>query len=140
MELTKVQKNALYAILAISILGTLGSLFFSEIMKYAPCSLCWYQRILLYPIVLISATGIVLNDRNAYKYLFLFPVLGMFVAIFHNLLYLGAISESLLPCTEGVSCLTKYFELWGFITLPLLSLLGFTAIIFFLAIFKRSNK
>lgn len=139
MNLTIRQKQSLYIILAISVLGTLGSLFFSEILKFAPCSLCWYQRIALYPMIVISALGIILNDRNSYKYIFLFPVFGMFTAIFHNLLYLGAIPESFSPCINGVSCVTKYFE-FGFITLPFLSLVAFTITVICLAVFKRNNN
>lgn len=112
----------------IALMGMLGSLFFSEIMKLPPCLLCWYQRIALYPLVVLLPVGIVLNDKRVKWYALPLSVIGLFIAIYHNLLYYGFIPESIAPCTAGVSCTTKQIELLGFITIPLLSLIAFLII------------
>ena len=123
-----IKKYALYLIFIISLLATLGSLYFSNVLGWAPCVLCWYQRILLYPLVIISAVGIIFKDAKVYRYILPFSILGILVALFHNLLYWKIIPESAAPCLNGVSCTAKYLELFGFITIPLLSLLAFILI------------
>ncbi len=115
-------------------LGTLGSLYFSEVLKYPPCVLCWYQRICLYPLVIIFGTALWFNDSKYKRYAVPFIVLGALIAVYHNLLYYGFIAEALSPCTGGVPCSSKQLELYGFITIPLLSLMGFVALGFLTAI------
>jgi len=110
--------------------ATLGSLFFSEILKYPPCVLCWYQRICLYPLVLIFGTALWFNDSGYKRYAMPLIVSGSLIALYHNLIYYGFISEALSPCTEGASCSSRQLELFGFITIPLLSFLGFAALAF----------
>lgn len=136
----KKQKQALYAIFIISLFGIIGSMFFSLVMGYPACDLCWYQRITLFPLVILSFVGIVLNDPNSYKYIVGLPVIGLFIAIYQNLLYWNVIPVALGPCTNGVSCTTKYFEIFGFITIPFIALLAFTLILIALAIFKRNSQ
>jgi len=112
-----------------AILGTVGSLYFSEILKYPPCVLCWYQRICLYPLVLVFGTALWSEDKNYRKYVYPLAAVGFALAAYHNLLYYGVISEALAPCTAELSCTSKQLELFGFITIPLLSLIGFTTIL-----------
>ncbi len=116
---------------AVSLTATLGSLFFSEVMRLPPCSLCWYQRIALFPLALILLTGIVARDRNVTKYAWPFVGIGLALAGYHNLLELGIISEELAPCSMGVSCKAPTINWFGF-TIPRLSLLAFVAIGVFL--------
>jgi disulfide bond formation protein DsbB len=118
----------LYPAWVIALLGMVGSLFFSEVMQYPPCVLCWYQRIALYPLVVIIAVGIVLKDSRVRHYGLPFCIAGFAIAAYHNLLYYGIIPESITPCTQGVSCTAQQLELFGFITIPLLSLASFAVI------------
>jgi len=117
--------------------GTLGSLFFSEVMEFAPCTLCWYQRIFMYPLVITLGIGLFPLDKNAIRYSLPLAVAGWLFALYHNLLYSGIIPESLQPCRQGVSCTEKYIDLFGFLTIPMLSLILFTAITALLVILKR---
>lgn len=110
--------------------GTLGSLYFSEVLKFPPCVLCWYQRICLYPLVFIFGTALWFNDSSYKRYAAPLIAVGLFIALYHNLLYYGFISEALTPCTEGVPCNSKQLELFGFVTIPLLSFLGFASLAF----------
>ena len=108
--------------------GTVGSLFFSEVMQYPPCVMCWYQRIALYPLVLIIGTGIIMRDGRMKYYALPVCLAGLLISIYHNLLYYGVIPESMAPCTQGVPCNAVQFEWLGFITIPLMSLMAFVAV------------
>ena len=138
---TDQQTNVDWAILflcwLIASVSTLGSLFFSDVMGFAPCVLCWYQRICIYPLVLIFGAGLFSFDAGVIKYSLPLAVAGWFIALYHTLLYSGLIPKSIQPCSEGVPCTEKYIELLGFLSIPLLSLLTFSAIIALLFILKR---
>jgi disulfide bond formation protein DsbB len=113
-----------------ALVSTLGSLFFSEVMKLPPCALCWYQRICLYPLVLLLPVGIFLRDRRVVHYTVPLVSVGLAIAAYHNLLYYGVIAETLSPCTAGVPCNARQIAWLGFIGIPLL---GFGAFVFVLA-------
>lgn len=126
------RKNALYLVFLVSLMGMLGSLFFSLVWKLPPCEFCWYQRICLYPLVAISAVGIYKQDKNVFWYSIPLVIAGWLLAIYHNLLYWNIIPEAYAPCVAGVSCTTKFFEWFGFITIPFLSFSAFTFILILL--------
>ncbi len=111
------------------LVATLGSLFFSEVMQFIPCSLCWYQRIAMYPLVIILAHGLLVSKPQE-SALFALPVafIGFFMAFYHMLLHLEFITEEMTPCSQGVPCSVKYIEWFGFISIPLLSLVAFILI------------
>ncbi len=117
--------------------STLGSIFFSHIMDFAPCVLCWYQRIFLFPLVIILATALFPFDKRVIVYSLPLAIIGWFVAFYHNLLYSGIIPQDLQPCSKGISCTEKYIYLFGFLTIPMLSLIAFSMIILLLIFLKR---
>ena len=121
----------------IASISTLGSLFFSEIMKFPPCVLCWYQRICLFPLVLILSMGLFSFDKSVVKFALPLSIVGWFIAFYHNLLYSGIIPESIQPCSQGVSCTEDYINLFGIFTIPMLSLISFSTIVALLFILKR---
>lgn len=129
----------LYSGWLVSAVATLGSLFFSEIMKLPPCVLCWYQRIAMYPLVWILAVGLVKKDWLIKTYALPISLTGLAVSLYHNLLYYKLIPESITPCTSGVSCTSKQIEWLGFITIPLLSLTAFTLITICLLKVKKEH-
>jgi disulfide bond formation protein DsbB len=121
----------------IASVSTLGSLFFSEIMDFPPCVLCWYQRVFMFPLVLIFLIGLFPFDKNIIKYALPLTMVGWGIAFYHYLLYSGFIPENIQPCSQGVSCSETYLDLFGFLTIPMLSLVSFTTIIVLLVILKR---
>ncbi len=121
-------RNIKYLIFFQALLATLGSLFFSEVLKYPPCVLCWYQRIVMYPVVVISAVSILRQERGLSAYVLPLSLIGLAISAYHNLLYYNLIPESVAPCVAGVSCTTKFFAWFGFITIPFLSMVGFIVI------------
>lgn len=129
-----------YAAWIIAMVATLSSLFFGEVMQLPPCTLCWYQRICLFPLTVSIAAGIVLRDKNMIYYTLPLAGLGLAIAVYHNLLYYGVIPESLSPCLQGVSCSTRQIEWLGFITIPMLSLSAFVLLLICLLIHERSLR
>lgn len=115
------------AVFAISSISVFGSLYFSEVMELPPCSLCWYQRIFMYPIALISFVDILHGRMFDLHNQFALAAVGWVIAAYHNLLYYNFI-ENIVPCSQGVSCTSRQIEWLGFITIPLLSLVAFSLI------------
>lgn len=124
----------------VALVSTLGALFFSEVMELEPCVLCWYQRIAMFPLVLILGSGAYTQDASSVKYALPLAFVGWLVAIYHCLLYGGFIPGALQPCGKGVSCSAQKLELVGFITIPLLSLLAFSIIVLLLLAAKKVSK
>ncbi len=133
------KKIFLYAAWAQALIATLGSLFFSEVLKYPPCVLCWYQRICMYPLVLILLTGILKKDKNLPDYVLPLSIIGLLISIYHNLLYYKLIPENMAPCVAGISCTTKFIEWFGFVTIPFLSLVAFLVITVCMVIYKKTK-
>jgi disulfide bond formation protein DsbB len=117
--------------------ATLGSLFFSEIMELPPCALCWYQRVFMFPLVIILLVGLFPFDKSIIKYALPLASAGWGFAFYHYLVYSGFIPESIQPCSQGVSCSETYLDLFGFLTIPMLSLISFSIIIGLLLILRR---
>jgi disulfide bond formation protein DsbB len=111
-----------------ALVATAGSLFFSEVMDLPPCILCWYQRIAMYPLVLVIGVGIVMRDTRWKYYALPLSLTGLAISVYHNLLYYHLIPESLTPCKEGISCTTVQIEWRGFITIPLMALTAFVLV------------
>ncbi len=123
----------------VATIATLGSLFFSEIMQFVPCSMCWYQRIFMYPLVLIFLINMLYPDKFIFKYAMPLVVTGWLFSFYHNLLMFKIIPESVVPCVQGVPCSTVYINWFGFITIPLLSFITYTTILLLLIILKKGK-
>src|SRR5436190_1728861 len=107
--------------------ATCGSLFFSEVLGWQPCVLCWYQRILMYPLAILLAIGILRRDRGLHVYVLPFSIAGIGVSLYHYLL----IKTDWLPppaCAVGVPCTVDYLNWFGFINIPFLALAAFLII------------
>lgn len=123
----------------VATIATLGSLFFSEVMHFVPCSLCWYQRIFMYPLFFIFLINLLYPDNKLFKYAFPLVTIGLVLSIYHNLLMFGIISEDLAPCVQGVPCSTRYIDFFGFITIPFLSFISYSILFCLLIILKKGN-
>lgn len=121
----------------VSLIASFGSLFFSEVMNFIPCSLCWYQRIFMYPLVFLFLINLLFPDNKVFKYAIPIVIFGWLISIYHNLLMFKIIPETLSPCVQGVPCSTAYINWLGFISIPLLSFLSYTIILILL--FKIKN-
>ncbi len=132
--------NIVLLCFVIASIASLGSLFFSEIMKFVPCSMCWYQRIFMYPLVFIFLVNMLCPDKNVIKYSLPLVLIGLIISIYHNLLMWDIIPERIVPCVSGIPCSTVYINWFNFITIPLLSLSAYFGIFILLLILKRKYK
>lgn len=112
----------------VSLTATLGSLYFSEVRHYVPCEMCWYQRILMYPIVIISTIAIIQKNAKAALTVVVFSIIGSGLAMYHyGIQKIKILTENAPSCGE-VSCTGQYINWFGFITIPFLSLVAFLLI------------
>jgi disulfide bond formation protein DsbB len=121
-------RHSLYIALLAAWVATLGSLYFSEVAGYIPCTLCWYQRILMYPLALLLAVGLLRGDEHLPVLVLPFAVPGLGLALYHYLLEKTDLFSEGAVCTAGVSCTIPWINWFGFVTIPFLSLLGFLII------------
>lgn len=136
-----IQRDILpYLAWLIALVATVGSLFFSEVMLLPPCVLCWYQRIAMYPLVLIIGSGIIMRDDRMRVYALPVCLIGLAVSIYHNLLYYGILPESIAPCVQGISCTSKQIEWLGFITIPLMALAAFVGLSLCLLFYRAEQE
>jgi disulfide bond formation protein DsbB len=91
-------------------------------------------------LVLILAVGLFPFDKSVVKYALPLAIVGGLTALYHTLLYGGVIPANLQPCSQGVSCTEKYIELFGFVSIPMLSFFAFSTIIALLIILKRRTS
>lgn len=109
--------------------ASLGSLFFSEVMDLAPCSLCWYQRTFMFPLAVVLLVGLLsAESHRCARYALPLAIGGGLLALYHVLLQAGVVSESMAPCRQGVSCGEVQLEVFGFASIPVLSLIAFGAV------------
>jgi disulfide bond formation protein DsbB len=121
-------KILLYAAWAIALGATMGSIILSEIFGFVPCSLCWYQRILMFPLPILLTVGLYRRDPGVAAYALPLAGLGVLVAAYHALLQWGVIHENIAPCLATVACTTKQINWLGFVTIPFMSTLAFAGI------------
>lgn len=141
LKITKENSETLlYFSWMVSIAALLGSLFFSEVMKLVPCKLCWLQRICMYPLVFIFGTGLIIKDKNLPYYVLPLSITGWFIAFYHVLLYNKILPEAVGFCEAGISCTTKYVSYFGFLSIPMMSLIAFTMITGFTIYYLKLNK
>jgi len=133
-------KIVLYIAFIQALVATLGSLFFDWVLHFAPCVLCWYQRVCIFPLVIILAVCIMKKDKNAPYFVLPLSLIGLAISLYHNLLYYKVLPESIAPCTIGTSCTTQYINWFGFISIPLLSFCALTVITICLFLYLRFNK
>jgi disulfide bond formation protein DsbB len=116
----------------LALLATAGALFLGEVMGMTPCVLCWYQRIAMFPLVLVLGIGLLDSDPRSVRFALPLAVAGWSIALYHCLVFWGLVSEALSPCSKGASCADADVQVAGFVPIPLLSLIAFTAILLML--------
>jgi len=130
----------LYFSWIVSIFALLGSLFFSDVLKLAPCKLCWFQRICMYPLVFIIGVALIIKDKKVFYYVLPLTTIGWIIAFYHVLLYNKILPEAVGFCEAGISCTTKYVSYFGFLSIPMMSLIAFTLITASMIYYYKLNK
>lgn len=128
--LSFIKRNFLILGLVLSLIPTLFSLFYSDILNYAACHLCWLQRIFMFPQVFLFGVALWRKDRGVIKYAFPLLLVGILISIYHNFFYYFGETTN-LPCdASGVSCYQHLVsEFGGYISIPMLALTGFLGIL-----------
>lgn len=119
--------NGLHLSWAIALVAMLGSLYFSEVKGYMPCKLCWYQRILMYPQVLILGIAAA-RKQQMYMYVLPMTLLGACISLYHYLMEKTDWIKSNSFSCGIVPCDAEYINWFGFVTIPFLALTGFVLI------------
>jgi disulfide bond formation protein DsbB len=123
----------------ISLAAVVSSLVYSNVIGYPPCMLCWYARIAFYPQALMFAMALIKKDRSILPYTLALTIAGVVISTYHYIA--ESIQYSPLPCSAGsVSCLTRYVYEYGFITIPLMGLVGFASLLCALLVAKKASK
>jgi disulfide bond formation protein DsbB len=131
---------ALGAAFLIALAATLGALFIGEVLGQMPCTLCWYQRIAMFPLVPILGMSLWRGDGMARIYGLPLALAGLALAAWHSGLYAGLIPKAVAPCTEnGPSCTDAGMQILG-LPIPYLSLLSFAGILACLTILKGNRS
>jgi disulfide bond formation protein DsbB len=119
----------------IALVATAGSLYFSEIVGFVPCSLCWYQRIAMYPLVLVLGVGVWRGDPVVWRYALPLPLVGLAVATYHVIIQWQPAAD-IGACTTGVPCTGRYVAVFGFVSIPSMALAAFVLIVALLALVR----
>ena len=125
----------LWAAFVVAAVATAGSLYFSEVANFVPCELCWFQRICMYPLSVLTLFLAFHRDNRAARYLLVFPVVGGGISIYHLLVENKVVAQAstCLASAPG-GCATKWINEFGWMTIPTLALTGFVLLIGFLVL------
>jgi disulfide bond formation protein DsbB len=131
-----VRPVALWLAFAVAAVSMAGSLYLSEVAGFVPCALCWFQRIAMYPLVVILGIAAIRDDPGVTRYAAPVAAIGAFLSIWH----IGVERIPGLPsgaCSLDVPCSLIYVERFGFVTIPTMALFGFLAILTLLLVYVR---
>ncbi len=110
-----------------SLFSAFLTLFYSEYLGYAPCALCWFQRVALYPMVILFFIAWMRKDFTVYRYILALSAVGFIVSLYHQYLQMGY--DAFLPCAANavfVDCAKPSFVEFGFVTFPFMALTLFS--------------
>lgn len=128
MGISKKQETLLLIIWTQSLLAVFGSLFYSEVMGYIPCELCWFQRILMYPLVIIYGAALMKKNVNMAFAGLILSGIGIMVSTYHYSLQKVPMLQDTAGFCGEVPCTLQYINFFGFITIPFLALIAFVVI------------
>ncbi|MEV5026836.1 disulfide bond formation protein B [Paenibacillus sp. LPE1-1-1.1] len=138
-QLNKKKSNGLFLAWAAAVLATAGSLYLSEVMHFAPCSLCWFQRIFMYPLAILLGIAYAKGDTGIVSYALPLVVIGGGFSLYHSVLQKLPHDSPLAACGP-VSCQGDYLNWFGFITIPMLALAAFLIILTALLRLRKLNQ
>lgn len=115
------KKKGVLIAFVVSLGAFVGSLIYSNMIGFQPCYLCWWERILIYPLVVIYGVGLYLKERSVWLYSFIFTSMALVVSGYHSYIRLAG-SESALCIENAVSCTKEYVNGYGYVTIPTMAL------------------
>lgn len=140
MNQTKLSEMIQLILWVIALIATVGSLFFSEIMQFVPCELCWYQRILMYPLVVIyTIAALKKNIVVTWPALWLSGI-GIFVSIYHYMVQKVSALQELGDSCGIIPCNVTYVNYGDFITIPFMAGIAFLIIFVLNVLLIKQHK
>ncbi|ANB59282.1 disulfide oxidoreductase [Anoxybacteroides amylolyticum] len=121
-------ENFLIVAWGVSLIATLGSLYFSEVLKFIPCDLCWFQRIFMYPQVILLGLAAIRKEYGVARYSLALSVVGGTISFYHYFIQKIPFFQTHVPLCGRIPCTSDYLNWLGFITIPLLALTAFIII------------
>jgi disulfide bond formation protein DsbB len=104
----------------VALIAMSGSLFFSAGVGFVPCHLCWYQRIMMYPLVFVLGAGVLRADPSVWKFAIPLPVIGFGISVYHAVIQLRP-SIQVTQCDAAAPCSARYVAVFGFISIPVMA-------------------
>ncbi|MCC5953455.1 MAG: disulfide bond formation protein B [Acidimicrobiia bacterium] len=135
----QVGAGALWLAAAVASVATAGSLYYSEVVGFVPCPLCWYQRIAMYPLALLLWVAAVRGDVGVRWYAGPLAAVGAAVASYHTWVQANPDSSSPL-CTLDNPCGVRHVWEFGFVSLPVMALAGFGFVLAMLAVAEPAGS
>jgi len=124
------RNNYLLLGLIVSLVATLGSLYYSEVMGYTPCLLCWYQRIFMYPQVFLFGIALWKNDKRVVRYSIALSLIGGLIALYHYTVQIGIFTTTACSAVGySASCSDAFFTTFGYITIPMMAFTAFVLLL-----------
>ncbi len=135
-----IKRHGLLSVFFISLVATICSMVYSNVVGYPPCDLCWYQRIFMYPTVFMTFYALVKRQSLASirPHLILLTVIGGIISIVHNIIYY--VGYNPLPCSATASCTARYVFEFGFATIPLMAFMSFALVFTVLMLSKKAEN
>lgn len=122
----------------VALVATTGSLIYSEVAGFEPCRLCWYQRIAMYPMAIVLLVGAIRREMQVKYYALPLALGGLLISIYHYAIQTFPGLET--GSCGGVSCSSKYVDVFGFISIPFMAGSGFIVIAVLLGFYVKSTN
>lgn len=123
----------------VALLAMSGSLYLSEIAHLLPCSLCWYQRIAMYPLVFVLGVGLLRDDPSVWRFAIPLPVVGLLIAVYHVTIQWRP-NLDVGTCATGAPCTGRYLAVFGFISIPTMAAAAFFLITILLLLVRTLER
>jgi disulfide bond formation protein DsbB len=133
-----IARDALTAAWVVATVCTAGSLYLSEVADFPPCDLCWYQRIAMYPLVVVLGIAALRRDVDVWRYVLPLVAIGAAISIYHYQLERFP-EQSSLSCSVSVPCTTVWIWRFHYISIPFMALSGFAAIATLVLLARRRD-
>lgn len=114
-------RYALPILASLSVLASLITLYYSEILGLVPCGLCWLERTMLYPSAIMLSVAAYLKDRSILRYVLILSIIGAVIALYHHYLQVGGTSVLPCPASGNGDCAKRVIFEFGFVTFPLMA-------------------
>jgi disulfide bond formation protein DsbB len=133
------QGRSIWLAWVVAAVATAGSLFYSEVIGFQPCRLCWFQRIAMYPMVVFLLVGAIRREIQVKYYTLPLALGGLAISIYHYLIQINPSWEG-GSCDPNNPCSARMVETFGFISIPFMAGAGFMVIAILLAFYTRNQE